>query len=307
MTSTLAGPPAGAETDAEADAGFDAGFDADIAQAAALRPVAVLRTFWALLARDARVTRRNLPTLAVRSIAQPLAFVFVFAYVIPMISGGNGVGGSAGLGGVGFTTVLLPGMLATTLTVQGLMAVMMPLMTDFSYNREIDDRALAPLPVWAIGVQKIISAALQSLVAAAVVFPVVMFVHAPGQSPTIRIHDWPLFLLVILLCSILATSTGLLFGTVIPITKAQGMVTVFITPLTMLGCIYYPWSALHTVKWLQYATLVNPVVYMSESLRAVLTPQVGHMPTWAYMLALVGFIAVIGGFALRSFTKRVID
>jgi hypothetical protein len=33
---------------------------------------------------------------------------------------------------------------------------------------------------------------------------------------------------------------------------------------TMLGCVYYPWSALHHIRWLQIAVLVNPMVYMSE-------------------------------------------
>jgi ABC-2 type transport system permease protein len=289
MTTTLAGRTAGTAH-----------------EPAAVRPVSVLRTFWALLARDVRVMRRNVPTLAIRSVAQPLAFVFVFTYVIPAVSGGGGVGGERGVGGAGFTTVLLPGLLAITLSLQGLLAVMMPLMTDFTYNREIDERALAPLPVWAIGVQKIVSAALQALVAAAIVFPVVMLVHASGQAPSVHVRDWPLLVVVLVLCALLATATGLLFGTVINIAKAQQLVTVFITPLTMLGCVYYPWSALHAVRWLQYVTLANPIVYMSESLRAVLTPQVGHMPVWACVPALVGCIAVIGGIGLRCFTRRVV-
>ena len=53
---------------------------------------------------------------------------------------------------------------------------------------------------------------------------------------------------------------------------------VILLPATMLGCVYYPWAALHNIRWLQIAVLINPMVYMSEGLRAVLTPVLPHMP-----------------------------
>ena len=41
-----------------------------------------------------------------------------------------------------------------------------------------------------------------------------------------------------------------------------------VLPLTMLGCIYYPWKALAAVPWLQKLVLINPLVYMCEGFRA---------------------------------------
>ena len=52
----------------------------------------------------------------------------------------------------------------------------------------------------------------------------------------------------------------------------QMLFAVILLPATMLGCVYYPWSALQHIRWLQIAVLINPMVYMSEGLRAVLTP-----------------------------------
>jgi ABC-2 type transport system permease protein len=82
---------------------------------------------------------------------------------------------------------------------------------------------------------------------------------------------------------------------------------VILLPATMLGCVYYPWSAMHQIRWLQYLVLVNPMVYMSEGLRAVLTPGVPHMPMWAILTVLVGGTAVFGYLGTRTFTRRVLN
>jgi ABC-2 type transport system permease protein len=51
---------------------------------------------------------------------------------------------------------------------------------------------------------------------------------------------------------------------------------------------------------------VNPLVYMTEALRASLTPALPHMPVWAFMLALVGGSIGLTLVALRTFTQRVV-
>ena len=48
------------------------------------------------------------------------------------------------------------------------------------------------------------------------------------------------------------------------------------------------------------------MVYMSEALRAALTPQLPHMPVWAFSLALVGGSIGLGLFSLRTFRQRVV-
>lgn len=50
---------------------------------------------------------------------------------------------------------MLAGMMAIVILFQGLFAVALPLVQDFGYTREIDDRLLAPLPAWAVAVEKI--------------------------------------------------------------------------------------------------------------------------------------------------------
>jgi ABC-2 type transport system permease protein len=49
------------------------------------------------------------------------------------------------------------------------------------------------------------------------------------------------------------------------------------------------------------------MVYMTEGLRAALTPGIGHMPLWAILLALVGGTLIFGAMAVRTFNNRVVN
>ena len=106
----------------------------------------LLRTFNAMMAREFRVLRRNSISLFTRAVMQPLLFVFVFAYVVPKIGGGFMLGGAASAsaasragtaGSINFATILVPGLMASMLLMQGIMAVTFPLVMEFSWQRTI--------------------------------------------------------------------------------------------------------------------------------------------------------------------------
>jgi ABC-2 type transport system permease protein len=122
----------------------------------------------------------------------------------------------------------------------------------------------------------------------------------------VHVTNWPLLVVILVTASLLTASLGLLLGTVMDPRKMQMLFAVILLPATMLGCVYYPWSALHHIRWLQILVLINPMVYMSEGLRAVLTPTLPHMPMWGVLLALVGGTVIFGYLGARTFTKRVL-
>ena len=158
-----------------------------------------------------------------------------------------------------------------------------------------------------LAIQKIVAGAVQSFIGAVIVFPIVLFVHAAGQAPHVHVTNWALFALILIFASLLTSALGLLLGTIMDPRKMQMLFAVILLPATMLGCVYYPWAALHNIRWLQIAVLINPMVYMSEGLRAVLTPVLPHMPMWAVLLALLGGTVVFGYLGTRTFTKRVLN
>ena len=277
-----------------------------IAEAPVPRPT-LLRTFNAMMAREFRVLRRNAIATFTRAVMQPLLFVFVFAYVFPKIGGGFNLGGGTAAGSVNFATILVPGLMASMLLMQGIMAVTFPLVMEFSWQRTIEDRALAPVPISVLAIQKISAGAVQSFLGALIVFPIVLLVHASGQAPSVDVTNWALFAVILVFASLLTSTLGLLLGTIMDPRKMQMLFAVILLPATMLGCVYYPWSALHHIRWLQILVLINPMVYMSEGLRAVLTPTLPHMPMWGVLLALVGGTVVFGYLGTRTFTKRVLN
>jgi ABC-2 type transport system permease protein len=305
MTTTSPAPPVQA---GQAAAPAAPRIAALIAEAPTPRPT-MPKTFAAMMAREFRVLRRNAIGTFLRAVMQPLLFVFVFTYVLPKIGGGLAFGGASGAaaGGVNFATILVPGLMASMLLMQGIMAVTFPLVMEFSWQRTIEDRALAPVPINVLAAQKITAGAVQAFIGALIVFPIVLLVHASGQAPHVHVTNWLALAFILITASLLTASLGMLLGTLMDPRKMQMLFAAILLPATMLGCVYYPWSALQHIRWLQIAVLVNPMVYMSEGLRAVLTPGIPHMPMWAILLVLVGGTVIFGYLGARTFTRRVLS
>ena len=257
--------------------------------------------FRALLARDLTVTRKNLREFLPRTLLQPLLLMFVFTYVFPKI--GQGVGGVAGDVTGSFSTLLAAGVIALVIIFQGIQSVALPMVQEFGYTREIEDRVLAPLPVALVAFEKIVAGALLSFFSALIVFPIAVIVPATPVNLEI---DWAVLITLMPLACIMAGALGLTFGTRFEPRSVPILFGVIVLPLTFLGAIYYSWAALEPIRWLQIAVLVNPLVYVSEGFRAALTPS-EHMSLWAIYGALSGFTVLFTWLGIRGFTQRVVS
>jgi ABC-2 type transport system permease protein len=256
--------------------------------------------FGSLLLRDLTVLRKNVVEFVVRTIMQPLLFVFVFTYVFPRI--GMGVGGRGGE--QTFSSLLVPGVVAIACIFQGIQAVALPLVQDFGYSREIEDRVMAPLPVSAVAIEKILAGAIQGVLAAWIVFPLAAVVPV---TP-VHLNVQPLELATVLpLAAVLGASLGLAIGTRVNPRQVPLLFGVIVIPITFLGATYYPWATLTPIEWLKWLVLINPLVYMSEGFRLSLTPQFPHMPTWAVYVGLIGYTAALGAWGIQGFRKRVLS
>jgi ABC-2 type transport system permease protein len=266
------------------------------------------RAFLGLMLRDLFVLRREIGPFIVRVAMNPLLFLFVFTYVMPHMSGGaamNPTANMAAAGGGSFGTVLLPGLMAVAIMFSGIAAVALPLAQEFGITREIDDRVMCPLPIAAVAMEKIVFSALQSIVAAALVFPLAYYV--PSTPVAAHVASWPFLITVLVLASLLSGALGLTIGTSVQPKQIGLVFGVVVVPITFLGCVYYPWAALGHLRWLQIAVLVNPIVYISEGLRAALTPAMGHMPEGMILLLLVFFLALLTWLGMRGFRRRVVS
>jgi ABC-2 type transport system permease protein len=262
---------------------------------------ASLSAFGALLLRDLQVLKKTFWQFAVRTIMQPLMLVFVFTYVFPKI--GQGVGGSAA-GEAAFSTLLMAGVIATSMVFQGVQAVALPLVQEIGFTREIEDRVMAPLAIWAIALEKIVSGALQGLLAGLVVFPLAAFIPA---TPVHLSFHWGYLLTVTPMAAVLGAAMGLTMGTLIEPRQVALLFSIVILPMTFLGAIYYPWVHLSPIPWLKWFVLINPLVYMSEGFRLALTRGIPHMPVAAIYAALIAFTVLLTLVGIQGFRKRVLS
>jgi ABC-2 type transport system permease protein len=253
------------------------------------------KTFFAMLARDACVARRNAVQLLFQTFLQPLLFVFVFGRVMV----GSGYMPNS------YKSLLLPGIIAITMVFTGIWAVAMPLIAEFQWTREIEDRLLAPINIAWIAIEKVIAGMIQALVAGLVVIPLAWLVLHPGVD--ISIHAPLAFIVIILLVAIFSACGGLALGCSINQQHIGLMFGMVITPMIFFGCAYYPWSALNNFPILQKAVLINPLVYASEGLRATLVPQSPHLSSIAVLAMLLFFDVLLLAIGLRQFQKKAIS
>jgi ABC-2 type transport system permease protein len=257
--------------------------------------VSPLRVFTAILMRDVTVVRREIVSFLLRTTLQPILFCVVFGYLLPKM----------GIIPRNFTTMMVPGLIALSLTLSAVQSVSLPMITDFGYTKEIEDRLLAPIPIALVAVEKIVSGIIQGCIAAAFVLPCARLIIGP--IPGLTFANLPLLILITILSGAAFSALGLLLGTGLPPQQIGLMFSIIIAPMMMFGCIYYPWRGLDRVPLLKYLVLINPLVYASEGMRASVTPSVPHMPILAIIGALIVTTAVFLWLGLRSFMKRAIS
>jgi len=252
------------------------------------------RVFLALLHRDVRVARRELPAFLVRTTLQPILFVTVFGWLLPKM----------GFTNRSYTSALLPGVLAVSLAMSAIQAVCLPMVMDFAATKEIEDRLLAPVTTALVAIEKIVSGVLQGLVSAIFVLPVARLIMGP--IPGLTLSHAGEVLAVALLGAAAFSAMGLVLGTAVSPQHVGLMFSMIVAPLIFFGCTYYPWRGLDRVPVVKYLVLVNPLVYVSEGMRASLTPALPHMPLPIVLAMLLVLTGIFGWLGVRTFFKRAI-
>jgi ABC-2 type transport system permease protein len=252
------------------------------------------KSFTAMLARDAHVARRNFIPLLLQNLVQPLLTVFVIGSVMP----------SSGLVPASYTNLLLPGIIAISMMMAGTQAVAMPLIAEFQFTREIEDRLLAPVWIGWVAIEKLVAGMAQALVAGLVVLPAAWLILGKLDLS----FGQPLELVAMaLLVALFSASCGLTMGCSVGQTHIGLLFSLVIAPMIFFGCTYYPWSALSGYPVLQKLVLLNPLVHASEGLRGTLAPQFPHLPVMAVGAVLLGFDVLLTVIGLIQFRRRAIS
>jgi ABC-2 type transport system permease protein len=253
------------------------------------------KTFMALLGRDAHVARRNFIPLILQTFLQPMMFVFIFGRVMV----------SSGFLPPAYKSLLIPGIMAISMVFSGVWSVAMPLIAEFQFTREIEDRLLAPIQISWLAIEKVAFGTMQSLLSGLAVIPAAWLLLRPGVDLHMRS---PLaFVVVTLLVALFSSCGGLALGCSVDQTHIGLMFSLVLTPMIFFGCTYYPWSALNNFPVLQKLVLINPLVYASEGLRGTLVPQFPHLSLVAVLIALAIFDVLLLSLGLHRFRKKAIS
>src|SRR5437660_1609912 len=161
------------------------------------------RVFLAILLRDVTVARRELPFFLIRTTLQPLMFVIVFGFLLPKM----------GLIPHGYTTLMLPGVIALSLTLSAIQSVALPMVADFGFTKEIEDRLLAPVPIELVAIEKVAAGLLQGIVASIFVLPIARLIMGP--IPGLSFGNAGLLVLATVLGGAAFSAIGLWLGTAI--------------------------------------------------------------------------------------------
>jgi ABC-2 type transport system permease protein len=252
------------------------------------------KTFGALLARDAQVAKRNAIQLFFQTFLQPLMFVFIFGRVMV----------SSGYMPASYKALLLPGIMAISMVFTGVWAVAMPLIAEFQWTKEIEDRLLAPIEnIW-LAIEKVLFGMIQAIVAGLIVLPLGWLLLRPID---ITINSIITFALITILVAAFSACGGLALGCSMKQEHIGLMFSLVLTPMIFFGCTYYPWSALNSFPILQKIVLINPLVYASEGLRASLVPGFPHLSMTAVLAGLAIFDLLLLLVGLRQFDKKAIS
>jgi len=145
----------------------------------------------------------------------------------------------------------------------------------------------------------------QGIVAAIFVLPVSRLIMGP--MPGLTFGNVPLLLLITILSGGAFAALGLFLGTAIAPQQVGLIFSIVLAPMIMFGCTYFPWAGLERIPVMKWAVLVDPLVYVSEGMRAALTPSLPHMPLAPLAAALLVILALFLWLGLRAFDRRAVS
>lgn len=254
-----------------------------------------MTAFLALLRRDLLVASRNAAPLLMATLTQPILVVLVFGNILPRLN----------LVADEFRTVMVPGLMSITMLMAGVQGVLMPLATDLSGSREVDERLLAPVSILAVAFEKVVAGAIHAVIAGLTALPAMMLLM--HQITGVAVHpNWAALLPLVVLNGLLSASFGLTLGSHIQPRMSGLLFAVVLGPMMLFGCAYYPWAALGVLGFLRYTFLLNPLVFMSEAMRVAVTPDVPHMTLSLLLGGLAGYVTLFALLGARSFERRTI-
>lgn len=253
------------------------------------------KAFWAMVERDLLVQWRDKWEFVFRVAMLPFIMILVLGWMFPAI----------GLLPEDFPTHMFCGMIGMSMLITGIHGTAVPLSMDFHGLREIEDRLLAPVPTRTVAFSKMFVGILESFIGGLIVLPISLVFMGSEIVIQMDISDIPLLALVLVMTAMASASLGLLVGTIVKPSQIAAMFPGFLMPVVFLGAIFYTWNQLSPLPVMQAVTLIDPLTWINEAIRCVMTPQIDSIALAVTLPGIAVWILVLGAVAMKRFDAMV--
>jgi ABC-2 type transport system permease protein len=225
----------------------------------------------------------------------PFILILVYGWMLPTV----------GILPKGFPTHMFCGMIGMSMLITGIHGTAVPVSMDFHNLREIEDRLLAPVSTRTVAFAKMTVGILESFIGGLIVLPISLIFMGSSISIQMTAGDIPLLILVLVLTAVTSATLGLLVGTIVMPSQIAAMFPGFLMPVVFLGSIFYTWHQLATLPVMQFVTLIDPLTWINEAIRFVMTPQIESIPLAITLAGIVVWNVIFGHFSMKRFTRMV--
>ncbi len=203
-----------------------------------------------------------------------------------------------------FGTFQLAGVLASAGLFE-LYANAVDLVSDFEGDRVINYSLTLPIPSWLAIISKAAYYFIVYFLLSLLMFPIGKLVLWK-QMDLAQIF-YAQLLLSLIFSSVFYACFVLWASSIISSMNKLGSVWArFIFPMWFMGGFQFSWMALyHVLPTVALISLLNPMIYITEAVRAAMLGQTGYINFWLCLLAIVffsGFFLVLG---MRNLKKRL--
>jgi ABC-2 type transport system permease protein len=176
---------------------------------------------------------------------------------------------------------------------------------DLMSNKAITYDITLPIPSWLAISRIAISSFIRSMMLSVFSLPFgLIFVWNEFNQ---IFFSLPHFTLILVMSALVQSFFSLLIASYV--TTAEQLASTWsrvIFPIWLLGCWQFTWaSMLQKMPWIAYASLLNPVVYTMEGMRAAVLGQTGNLPYWNCIAALCIFTLIFAYISIKNMKKRL--
>ncbi len=250
-------------------------------------------TIYALLARDFRVFKESFVGKFIDTCIMLSTTVIIFSYFLPSYGLTPGYGAFVLVGVIGsFGFFDVVGKVAE-------------FVADLIGDRTISYTISLPLPSWLVFFYVGLSWALYSAIIGALLFPLGKLLLF-SQFDLTKIHLGK-FVLIYAVSNLFFGFFALWLASLLQKMSSLSHVAIrIINPMFMFGGYLYSWQSVYAMSPLGgYLSLLNPLIYVMEGMRAAILGQEGYLSFWVSFIVLTGFTLVFAMHAIVRLKKRL--